>query len=142
MNRVTSASVHCKNEAALLSAAELLLQTFPSQKFFALYGEMGAGKTTFVKSFCTLLKCIDVVNSPTFSIVNIYKTELLTEVYHFDFYRIKSIEEVFDIGYEDYFYNDCYCFAEWPEKVESLLPENAVKIYIEVNPDGSRTIIF
>lgn len=133
----------CKTEADLKSVAELLLSTFPESRFFSFYGEMGAGKTTFIKFICDALQCIDIVNSPTFSIVNVYKTKNFSEIYHFDLYRLKSLEEVYDIGYEDYFYNDSYCFIEWPDKIENILPEKNVKIYIGVDySDGSRIISF
>jgi tRNA threonylcarbamoyladenosine biosynthesis protein TsaE len=136
MDEVVSSKVVCKNEDDLRSAAELLLKTFPKHRFFAFYGEMGAGKTTALQAF-------DIATSPTFSIVNVYKTKNFSEICHFDFYRIKSLEEVYDIGYEDYFYSDSYCFVEWPEKIESLLPEKNVKILINVDhSDGSRIIKF
>ena len=134
--------VICKIESDLNTVAEQLLHKYPDHKFFAFYGEMGAGKTTLIKALCRFLKSTDVVSSPTFSIVNIYKTELLGDIFHFDFYRMKSIEEVFDIGYEDYFYGNAYCFAEWPEKIETLLPEDCIKVNLEVNSDGSREISF
>ena len=143
MNNVLPSGIVCKNEAELKSVAEVLLKTFPDHRFFSFYGELGAGKTTFIKFICEALQSIDVVSSPTFSIVNVYKTKNFTEIFHFDFYRLKSLEEVYDIGYEDYFYSESYCFIEWPEKIESLLPEKNVKIFIDVDySDGSRIIRF
>lgn len=143
MADIVSTELICKSENDLKSVAELLLNTYPQHRFFSFYGEMGAGKTTFIKYICDSLQSIDVVNSPTFSIVNVYKTRDFNEIFHFDFYRLKSVVELYDIGYEDYFYSESYCLAEWPEKVESLLPENQVKVFIDVNhSDGSRTIRF
>lgn len=107
---------------------------------FAFYGHMGAGKTTFIKAVCECLGVEDVINSPTFAIVNEYRAESGELIYHFDFYRIKKLEEVYDMGYEDYFYSGALCFIEWPELVEELLPEDAVKVYIEENADGRRTV--
>ncbi len=107
-----------------------MLDENPSGRIFAFYGQMGAGKTTFIKAICSELGVSDIVQSPTFSIINEYKTLAGESVFHFDFYRIRSIIEVFDIGYEDYLYSGNYCFIEWPELVESLLPENTVRIYI------------
>lgn len=90
---------------------------------FALYGKMGAGKTTFVKALCQELGVEDVVTSPTFAVINEYRSDIAGElIYHFDFYRIKKLEEVYDMGYEDYFYSGALCFIEWPELVEELLP--------------------
>jgi tRNA threonylcarbamoyladenosine biosynthesis protein TsaE len=108
---------------------------------FAFYGKMGAGKTTFVKAVCEQLGVEDVITSPTFAIVNEYRSETTAEViYHFDFYRIKKLEEVYDMGYEDYFYSGALCFIEWPELIEELLPDDAVRITISEQPDGSRTV--
>lgn len=108
---------------------------------FAFYGDMGAGKTTFIKALCAELGVTDTVNSPTFSIVNEYRSSTNgTPVYHFDFYRIRHIEEVYDMGYEEYFYSGAVCLIEWPELVEGLLPETAVRVRIEVLDDGRRTI--
>jgi len=104
---------------------------------------MGAGKTTFIKTICNELGVENMVNSPTFAIINEYFTLAGESVYHFDFYRIKKKEEVLDIGYEEYFYSGNYCFMEWPEKIEELLPENVVYVTINENvDDGSRTIQF
>ena len=109
---------------------------------FAFYGKMGAGKTTFIKALCKLLGVEDEVNSPTFAIINEYRSETTAElIYHFDFYRIKKLEEVYDLGYEDYFYSGALCFIEWPELVEELLPLDAKKVTITENADGSRTIV-
>ena len=108
---------------------------------FAFYGKMGAGKTTFIKALCKLLGVEDEVNSPTFAIINEYRSATTAElIYHFDFYRIKKLEEVYDLGYEDYFYSGALCFIEWPELVEELLPLDAIKVTITENGDGTRTI--
>jgi tRNA threonylcarbamoyladenosine biosynthesis protein TsaE len=110
---------------------------------FAFYGKMGAGKTTFIKAICEELGVTDVINSPTFAIVNEYRSDEAGElIYHFDFYRIKKLEEVYDMGYEDYFYSGAVCFIEWPELIEELLPGNAVRVDIEEQADGSRVVRF
>ena len=110
----------------------------------AFYGKMGAGKTTFIKALCEELGVEDVITSPTFAIVNEYSLplggKLEGALYHFDFYRIKKIEEVYDMGYEDYFYSGNLCLIEWPELIEDLLPEDALRVTIEEQPDGSRII--
>ena len=104
-------------------------------------GFLGAGKTTFVKALCEVLGIDDVVNSPTFSIVNEYRSDETGElVYHFDFYRINKLSEVYDMGYEDYFYSGALCFIEWPELIEELLPEDALRVEITELPDGRRHI--
>jgi tRNA threonylcarbamoyladenosine biosynthesis protein TsaE len=107
-----------------------ILSAFPDTRIFALYGKMGAGKTTLIRELCHILGVTDEVQSPTFSIINEYRTEKGGPVYHFDFYRIGRLEEVFDIGYEDYIYSGCYCFIEWPERAEELLPEGCARITI------------
>lgn len=110
---------------------------------FAFYGKMGAGKTTFIKAVCENLGVTDVITSPTFAIVNEYTSETSGDtIYHFDFYRIKKIEEVYDMGYEEYFYSGSLCFIEWPELIEGLLPDDATKVTIEEDGDGSRTVRF
>ena len=133
----------CKTEHDLFPAAEMLLSTFPSSRVVAFYGKMGAGKTTFIKILCRRLGAIDIVQSPSFSIINEYKIRQGESIFHFDFYRIKKIEEAFDIGYEDYFYSGSYCFIEWPELIESLLPDNCVRILIsQKGEDEQREIEF
>ena len=128
---------------ALPEAARTFVRAIDQSTVFAFYGKMGAGKTTFIKAVCEALGVTDVVNSPTVSIVNEYRSDTTGElIYHFDFYRIQRLEEVYDMGYEDYFYSGALCFIEWPELVEDLLPGDAVKVQIEEQPDGSRTITF
>ncbi|MXV49741.1 tRNA (adenosine(37)-N6)-threonylcarbamoyltransferase complex ATPase subunit type 1 TsaE [Pedobacter sp. HMF7647] len=120
-------------------AAASLLNKFPSERVFLFYGDMGAGKTTFIKALCQSLGVQASVSSPTFSIVNEYPSEA-GPVYHFDFYRIKTQEEALDIGIEEYFYSSHYCFVEWPEKIPDLIPAGAVKVTITIQPDSSRLI--
>ncbi len=107
-----------------------MLEAHPASRIFALSGQMGAGKTTFIKAVCAVLGVADIVQSPTFSLVNEYKRRGGEPVFHFDFYRIRNITELFDIGYEDYLYSGHYCFIEWPELAESLLPEDTVRVSI------------
>lgn len=123
----------------LSDAAKIFAEHIEQGRVYAFYGKMGAGKTTFIKAVCEALGVTDVVNSPTFAIVNEYDCEQFP-VYHFDFYRIKSVEEVYDLGYEDYFYGNGICLIEWPELVESLLPEDAIHVNITVNDDDSRLL--
>ena len=112
-----------------------------SNTVFALYGKMGAGKTTFIKAVCEELGVSDVITSPTFAIVNEYRSDIAGElIYHFDFYRIKKLEEVYDMGYEDYLYSGALCFIEWPELIEELLPGNTVKVTIEEIENGERKV--
>ena len=124
-------------------AARQFIAAMGDNTVFAFYGKMGAGKTTFIKAVCEELGVTDVINSPTFAIVNEYRSEEAGElIYHFDFYRIKKLEEVYDMGYEDYFYSGALCFIEWPELIEDVLPGDAVKVYIDELEDGSRKIHF
>jgi tRNA threonylcarbamoyladenosine biosynthesis protein TsaE len=111
----------------LSQVARKLIETYPDKRVFAVYGAMGAGKTTFIKSVCKELNVTDIVGSPTFSIINQYQTRDGNPIYHFDFYRMKKPEEAFDIGYEEYLYSGNYCFLEWPEIIENLLPEDCIK---------------
>ena len=122
-------------------AAKEFIAAMGENTGFPLYGKMGAGKTTFVKAVCEELGVTDVITSPTFAIVNEYRSEDTAElIYHFDFYRINKLEEVYDMGYEDYFYSGALCFIEWPELVEELLPGNTIKVSIEEQKDGTRTV--
>lgn len=123
-------------------AARTFIREMGDNTVFAFYGKMGAGKTTFIKAVCECLGVEDVINSPTFAIVNEYRSETGELIYHFDFYRIKKLEEVYDMGYEDYFYSGALCFIEWPELIEEVLPGNAVKVEIEEAENGSRVIRF
>jgi len=108
-------------------------------RIFLFYGDMGAGKTTLIKSLCKALGSDDNITSPTFSIVNEYKADA-GKIYHFDFYRLKNQTEALDIGCEEYFYSGNYCFIEWPEKIADLLPEHFIKIQLIVLSDGTRQI--
>ena len=122
-------------------AARQFVGQIGDRTVFALYGKMGAGKTTFIKAVCEELGVADMVTSPTFAIVNEYRSDTTGElIYHFDFYRIKKLEEVYDMGYEDYFYCGAVCFIEWPELIEELLPGDTVKVSIEEQEDGSRLL--
>ena len=121
-------------------AAKQFLAGMGNGKVFAFYGKMGAGKTTFIKAICEELGVDDVITSPTFAIVNEYTAGDDSPIYHFDFYRIKKLEEVYDMGYEDYFYSGNLCLLEWPELIESLLPEDVTKVNIQTEDDGSRTV--
>ena len=123
-------------------AAQEFIAQMGDNKIFAFYGSMGAGKTTFVKALCDAMGVTDTVNSPTFAIVNEYDTPSGRPIYHFDFYRIKRLAEVYDMGYEDYFYSRGLCFIEWPELIEELLPEETVKVTIEEQSDGTRLVSF
>lgn len=122
------------------AAAREFIHKMDDRRIFAFYGSMGAGKTTFIKSLCEAMGVEDAINSPTFAIVNEYVDACGETIYHFDFYRIKSIAEVYNMGYEEYLYSNAYCFIEWPELIEELLPEEAVRVNIVENPDGTRTI--
>lgn len=125
----------------LPEVAKAFLQEMGDHTVFAFHGKMGAGKTTFIKAICEALGVEDVINSPTFAIVNEYRSASTAElIYHFDFYRIKTIGEAYDIGTEDYFYSGALCFIEWPEKIEELLPADAVNVRIEETEGGKRLV--
>jgi len=121
-------------------AAKSILSLSQQNKIFLFYGDMGAGKTTLIKSLCASLGSTDVVTSPTFSIVNEY-IGAKVKIYHFDFYRLKNQAEALDLGYEEYFYSGAYCFIEWPEKIPDLLPAHYVRVDVKVLNDGSRQIM-
>ena len=138
--------IKIKDLGNIQEAARLFIEQIGDHKVFAFYGKMGAGKTTFIKAICEELGVNDVITSPTFAIINEYRTSpkgrlVEATIYHFDFYRIKKLEEVYDMGYEDYFYSGALCFIEWPELIEELLPEDTVKVCITENGDGTRSVV-
>ncbi len=134
-------TIHIKSLEEINEAAREFIRKMGDNTVFAFYGKMGAGKTTFIKALCKELGVTEEVNSPTFAIINEYRSETTSElIYHFDFYRIKKLEEVYDLGYEDYFYSGALCFIEWPELIEELLPSDAKKVSIDETTDGARII--
>ena len=141
-------SIVIKDIDHIREAAREFIEHIGGRRVFAFYGKMGAGKTTFVKAICEELGVDDVITSPTFAIINEYSltSHLLPltsdSIYHFDFYRIKKLEEVYDMGYEDYFYSGALCFIEWPELIEDILPDDAVRVSIAEQEDGSRIVSF
>lgn len=124
----------------LPDAAEEILGALDGRNVVALYGPMGAGKTTLVREICAQLGSEDTVTSPTFALINRYDTAEGDAIFHFDFYRIERPEEAFDMGYEEYFYSDGLCLVEWPEKVEELLPDNVMKVTITPTSNTRRVI--
>lgn len=135
--------ISIENLEQIHEAAKEFIAAMGDNTVFAFYGKMGAGKTTFIKAVCEELGVADVINSPTFAIVNEYRSDTTGElIYHFDFYRIKKLEEVYDMGYEDYFYSGALCFIEWPELIEDLLPGDAIKVSIEEQENGNRMLCF
>ena len=144
-------SIVIKDTEVIRDAARRFVAEIGQHRVFAFYGGMGAGKTTFIKAVCEQLGVEDVITSPTFAIVNEYTMDnpqlpvsglQSQKVYHFDFYRIKKLEEVYDMGYEDYFYSGSLCFIEWPELIEEILPDDAVRVSITEQEDGSRIVSF
>ena len=132
--------IRIENLDNIRAAAREFIQNMGDAHVFAFYGKMGAGKTTFVKAICEELGVKDVITSPTFAIINEYEGD--ETIYHFDFYRIKKLEEVYDMGYEDYFYSGALCFIEWPKLIEEILPDDAVRVSIIEQQDGSRLVKF
>jgi tRNA threonylcarbamoyladenosine biosynthesis protein TsaE len=131
------------NQLADLHGAALSLLEFANEeKIFLFEGEMGAGKTTFIKAICEAMGVVDVVSSPTFSIVNEYQGSNSSRIFHFDFYRIDDLREAYDIGYEEYFYSGDICLVEWPEKIRELLPQEYVHVSIAATAPNTRLISF
>ena len=123
----------------LPQVAKRLLEVFPDERFYAFFGSMGVGKTTLIKELCAQLGVEQNVCSPTFAIVNEYADRNGEPIFHFDFYRLKNLDEAYDIGYEEYFYSGCWCFTEWTEKIEPLLPDHYLRIDI-IEQNGIRTL--
>lgn len=134
-------NITIKSLESIDQAATEFVKSMGDNTVFAFRGEMGAGKTTFIKAICEKLGVSDTINSPTFAIVNEYRSDSGELIYHFDFYRINKVEEAFDFGYEDYFYSGSLCFIEWPELIENLLPADTVNVSIKVLEDGSRSVV-
>ncbi len=139
MPNIVEEIVLSRPEEASLAAQKINLFA-ADVKVWLFYGDMGVGKTTLIKAICKAWGVIDTVSSPTFALVNEYQNTTGQKFYHFDFYRIKDEEEGWDIGTEDYFYSGNYCFVEWPERIESLLPEKFVRIDMTLEADQSRRI--
>lgn len=137
MKRIT---ILVLNLQGLEDAATQFLQETGREKIVAFYGEMGAGKTTFIKALCEKMGVVNVVNSPSFAIINEYFTRSGEVIFHIDLYRLKSVTELLDIGYEEYIYGSGYCFIEWPEKAENILPDRLIRVYITRNLDESRLL--
>lgn len=133
-------TIEIKSLDTIAEAATEFIQLMGDNTVFAFHGEMGAGKTTFIKAICERLGVEDVINSPTFAIINEYRSDSGELIYHFDFYRINKEEEAFDFGYEDYFYSGSICFIEWPEKIESLLPHDTVHVTVKEVANSSRRV--
>jgi len=132
--------IEIANKKHLHEAARVFLKETEGHRIFAFYGQMGSGKTTFIKAVCKELGVTDVITSPTFTLINEYRRNDAPPVFHFDFYRIKNLTEVLDFGIEEYFDSNSFCLMEWPEMIESLLPPSTLRIHITVKPDGSRVL--
>ena len=136
-------SLEIKDLTCIDEAAEKFLDEIGDSRLIAFYAPMGAGKTTFTTAVCRALGVDnDAVSSPTFSIINEYRTGSGEPMYHFDFYRITRIAEALDVGFYDYIDSGCLCIMEWPENIEDIIPEETLKVSIRVNPDGSRTLLW
>lgn len=134
-------TIEIKSLDTITDAATEFIKLMGDNTVFAFHGEMGAGKTTFIKAICEKLGVSDVINSPTFAIINEYRSDSGELIYHFDFYRINKEEEAFDFGYEDYFFSGSLCFIEWPERIESLLPHDTLHVTVKEIEGGQRQVI-
>ncbi len=131
-------TIHSLSELPVV--AKQFIEITEGSRKYAIYGKMGAGKTTFIKAVCLELGANDIVSSPSFAIINEYQSISGTLIYHFDLYRISDKKELFDLGYEDYFYSNAYVFIEWPENAEEILPEDIIRVKITESEDGTRII--
>jgi tRNA threonylcarbamoyladenosine biosynthesis protein TsaE len=131
---------YIENTDSVPAVAAEFIRTYPGCRIFAFTGELGSGKTTFIKALCRELGVTDLVSSPSFAIIHEYQSEKSDKLYHFDFYRIKKLEEAYDIGYEEYFYSGNYCFIEWADKAESLLPSGTIHVHIVVDENSGRIL--
>ena len=140
---MTTTEIHVASLADIDAAAQQFLELMGDETVYAFHGEMGVGKTTFISALARALGVdAEEANSPSFAIVNEYRSETTAElIYHFDLYRLETMEEVLDIGFEDYLDCGALCLIEWPEKVEDILPNDTVDVTIRLNDDHSRTII-
>ncbi len=138
---MATVEIRCKGIDELDLIAKELIRLNPDKRIYTLSGPMGSGKTTLIQALCRQLDVADVVNSPTFSIVNEYLTSKGNSVFHFDLYRLRKAEELMDIGYEDYFYSNDYCFIEWPELAADLIPDGSVHLDIKVAEPGQERLI-
>lgn len=136
---ISAITISMDELADLPAIADQLLEIAGDRRVWLFHGEMGVGKTTLIKALCAALGVTDSTSSPTFSIVNEYDSPN-GAIYHFDFYRIRSAEEALDLGYEEYFYSGNYCFVEWPQKIDPLLPPDALAIELQLRPDGGRIL--
>ena len=142
LSQMPAYETSCAATDELQAVAENLLRVAGAYKVWIFRGEMGSGKTTLIKEICRQLGVTDTVSSPTFTILNEYHASGAVPVYHFDFYRLKTESEAFDFGYEEYFYSGHYCFIEWPEKIPSLIPDQAVEVVLEILPEGRKYAVF
>ncbi len=133
-------NIEIKSLFDLDQAATSILDALGGFRKIAFSGEMGAGKTTIIQSLCKALGVADIVSSPTFALINEYFTLSGDSIFHFDLYRIENISELYDMGYEEYFYSDSWCFIEWPEKALELMPEDILMLHIDVLDNGTRVI--
>lgn len=129
-----------ESTGTIRKVAKDFLEQYSDQRIFAIYGKLGAGKTTFIKALCSELGVNEVVSSPSFSIINEYYSDRYGRVYHFDFFRMEHLEEAYDIGYEDYFFSGQYCFVEWPDKIQTILPSGTIHVYMMVDETSVRIL--
>lgn len=138
--KIHTVQIHLQSLSDLQASAKQFLEEFGHNKIFAFQAEMGSGKTTFITAILHAMGIVETEGSPTYSLVNVYDSPMYGRVYHFDVYRLKSEEEAMDIGIEEMLYGGGICFIEWPEKIQNLLPENTIWVYIRKNEDETRTI--